>query len=624
MNDMAVDRPEVAEVEPFQMDAKAGEPVSAGDERQYGMRVMPMAALVALAACGDGSDGAANSGDGATLLGAKGPASAGYPSARSDAEAARFLLQAQAYATTADIAAVRAGTFADWLSTQYGKAIGPTGWDWLNARGYATIDSTTRYFDNTYPGDYMIWNQLMTSPDALRKRCALALSEFFVVSLSGLDFAWRSHGIAAWWDLLVAHAFGNFRQLLEAVTLNPAMGYYLNTKGNLKENTATGRQPDENYAREVMQLFTIGLYQLNLDGTEKRGGQEGGRIETYSQSDVTNLARVFTGYDVDMSQNVNTYDAVLNRNIPNTTAARLPMVLNASRHSTLAATFLGANVPANTPGAAALKTALDTLFNHPNVGPFFGRQMIQRLVTSNPSRAYVARVGAAFNNNGSGVRGDLKAVWSAILLDEEARSPAGLTQSSFGRLREPMLRLVQWGRTFGITSALGSWKIGDLSNTASQLGQSPLRSPSVFNFFRPGYVPPSTALATSKAVAPEFQIVNESTVGGYLNYLQGVVRNGLYVNAPDQPNAGSNASNGYDLTAAYTGELALVADAAALVKRLSLLLCGDQLSASTQTLIVNALNATPVTAASTDAVKRNRVAAAVLMVMASAEYLVQK
>jgi len=625
MNDMAVDRPEVAEVEPFQMGAKAGEPVSAGDERQYGMRVMPMAALVALAACGDGSDGAANSGDGATLLGAKGPASAGYPSARSDAEAARFLLQAQAYATTADIAAVRAGTFADWLSTQYGKAIGPTGWDWLNARGYATIDSTTRYFDNTYPGDYMIWNQLMTSPDALRKRCALALSEFFVVSLSGLDFAWRSHGIAAWWDLLVAHAFGNFRQMLEAVTLNPAMGYYLNTKGNLKENTATGRQPDENYAREVMQLFTIGLYQLNLDGTEKkRGGQEGGRIETYSQSDVTNLARVFTGYDVDMSQNVNTYDAVLNRNIPNTTAARLPMVLNASRHSTLAATFLGANVPANTPGAAALKTALDTLFNHPNVGPFFGRQMIQRLVTSNPSRAYVARVAAAFNNNGSGVRGDLKAVWSAILLDEEARSPAGLTQSSFGRLREPMLRLVQWGRTFGITSALGSWKIGDLSNTASQLGQSPLRSPSVFNFFRPGYVPPSTALATTKAVAPEFQIVNESTVGGYLNYLQGVVRNGLYVNAPDQPNAGSNASNGYDITAAYTGELALVSDATALVKRLSLLLCADQLAASTQTLIVNALNATPVTAASTDAVKRNRVAAAVLMVMASAEYLVQK
>jgi uncharacterized protein (DUF1800 family) len=407
------------------------------------------------------------------------------------------------------------------------------------------------------------------------------------------------------------------------VTLNPAMGYYLNTKGNLKENPSTGRQPDENYAREVMQLFTIGLVQLNLDGTEKKDAL-GQKIESYTQSDVTNLARVFTGYDLDMSQNVNTYDAVLNRTIPNTTAARLPMTLTASRHSTLAATFLGVTVPASTPGATALQTGLDTLFNHPNVGPFFGKQMIQRLVTSNPSPAYVGRVAAAFNNNGAGVRGDLKAVWSAILLDDEARSPAGPTQTTFGRLREPMLRLVQWGRTFGIGSALGSWKIGDLSNPATQLGQSPLRSPSVFNFFRPGYVPPSTALVARQAVAPEFQIVNESSVGGYLNYMQGVIRNGVYVNAPDQPNSGSNASNGYDITAAYTAELALVTDAAALVRRLGLLLCAGQLSDSTQTLIVTALNATPVTAASTDTLKRNRVAAAVLMVMASAEYLVQK
>ena len=625
MNELTVDRPEAAKAEQAQRGLIAGEPGRPREERPPDLRTLPMAALAAaaLAACGDGSDGTVASDDGATMLGLQRRIRGSYPSARTDAEAARFLLQAQAFSTTADIAAVRASTFANWLGTQYTKPAGPTGWDWLNARGYATIDSATRYFDNTYPGDYMIWNQLMTASDPLRKRCALALSEFFVVSLSGLDFAWRSHGIAAWWDLLVANAFGNFRQLLEAVTLNAAMGYYLNTKGNLKEDPAKGRVPDENYAREVMQLFSIGLYQLNLDGTEKRDTQ-GNRIESYTQADVTNLARVFTGYDLDLSQNVNTYDAVLNRTIPNTTAARLPMALNAGRHSTLAATFLGVTVSANMPGAAALKTALDTLFNHPNVGPFFCKQMIQRLVTSNPSPAYVGRVAVAFNNNGSGVRGDLKAVWSAILLDDEARSPAGLTQASYGRLREPMLRLVQWGRTFGITSALGSWKIGDLSNTASQLGQSPLRSPSVFNYFRPGYVPPSTALATSKAVAPEFQIVNESTVGGYLNYLQGVVRNGIHVNAPDQPNAGSNASNGYDITATYTGELALVTDAAALVRRLALLLCADQLSASTQTLIVNALNATPVTAASTDAVKRNRVAAAVLMVMASAEYLVQK
>lgn len=623
MNDVTMDGPEAADLASPSAPAPA-DAAQPEQDRHLG-RAWPATALAAaaLAACADGGDDAAGSGDASALVALQRRSRSGYPAPRSDAEAARFLLQAQAYASTTDIASVRSGTFAAWLSAQYAKPIGPTGWDWLNARGYATIDSTTRYFDNTYPGDYMIWNQLMTAPDALRKRCALALSEFFVVSLSGLDLAWRSHAIAAWWDLLAAHAFGNFRQLLEAVTLNPAMGYYLNTKGNLKEDPAKGRLPDENYAREVMQLFSIGLYQLNLDGTPKTDAQ-GNRIESYSQADVTNLARVFTGYDVDLSQNVNTFDAVLNRNIPNTTPARLPMVLNASRHSTLAATFLGVTIPANTPGAAALATALDTLANHPNVGPFFGRQMIQRLVTSNPSPAYVARVAAAFNNNGAGVRGDLKAVWSAILLDDEARSPAGLTQASFGRLREPMLRFVQWGRTFGIRSAAGSWKIGDLGNPATQLGQSPLRPPSVFNYFRPGYVPPSTALAANRSVAPEFQLVNESSVGGYLNYMQGVIRNGVYVNAPDQPNAGSNASNGYDITAAYIAELALVTDAAALVRRLALLLCADQLSASTQTLIVNALNATPVTAASTDSVKSNRVAAAVLMVMASAEYLVQK
>ncbi len=625
MNDLTIDRPDAASAVDPHVVLSADPTLRGRDEGSPGLQALPVAAIAvaALAACGDGTEPEAGTESDADLQAIRRRVRSGYPSPRSDAEAARFLLQAQACATSTDIASVRSGTFAAWLSAQYAKPLGPTGWDWLNARGYATIDSTTRYFDNTYPGDYMIWNQLMTAPDALRKRCALALSEFFVVSLSGLDFAWRSHGIAAWWDLLVANAFGTFRQLLEAVTLNPAMGYYLNTKGNLKEDPAKGRLPDENYAREVMQLFSIGLYQLNLDGTPKTDAQ-GNRIESYSQADVTNLARVFTGYDIDMSQNVNTYDPVLNRNIPNTTPARLPMVLNASRHSTLAATFLGVTIPAGTPGATALKTALDTLFNHPNVGPFFGRQMIQRLVTSNPSRSYVARVAAAFNNNGAGVRGDLKAVWSAILLDEEARNTTGLTQVGFGRLREPMLRFVQWGRTFGIASTLGSWKIGDLGNPATQLGQSPLRPPSVFNYFRPGYVPPSTALVANRSVAPEFQIVNESSVGGYLNFLQGVVRNGLYVGAPDQPNAGSNASNGYDITAAYAAELALVTDAVALVKRLALLLCADQLSASTQTLIVEALNATPVTAASTDAVKRNRVAAAVLMVMASAEYLVQK
>ena len=166
--------------------------------------------------------------------------------------------------------------------------------------------------------------------------------------------------------------------------------------------------------------------------------------------------------------------------------------------------------------------------------------------------------------------------------------------------------------------------MGDYSNPATQLGQSPLRSPSVFNYFRPGYVPPSTALSASLTPAPEFQLVNESSVGGYLNFMQGVIRNGIFVNSPDQPQNGSNSTNGFDITASYTAELALVQDAAALVKRLNLLLCAGQMSPANQTLIVTALNATALTATSTDSAKRDRVAAAVLLVMASSEYLIQK
>jgi uncharacterized protein (DUF1800 family) len=542
-------------------------------------------------------------------------------------EAARFLLQSQFSASDAEIADVQQQGYAAWLAQQFDAPLGQSGWDWLNQRGYGVIDNTTRYFDHFYPGDYMIWNQLMTAPDAVRKRLALALSEFFVVSLTGLDFAWRSHAMAHYWDTLVRHALGNFRDLLEEVTLNPAMGHYLNTKGNQKENPATGRVPDENYAREVMQLFSIGLVQLNPDGSEKTGSN-GQRLETYVQSDVTQLARVFTGYDFDQRQNVVTpFDPEGKRKVGNTYFAKQRMLFTANRHSDLPAQFLGVTIPVNTAGVDALKIALDTLFHHPNVGPFFGRQMIQRLVTSNPSPAYVARVSTVFADNGAGVRGDLRAVFAAVLLDDEARGPAGLRDARFGRLREPMLRLVQWGRTFGATSALGSWKVGDLSNPATQLGQSPLRSPSVFNFFRPGYVPPATQMAASGASAPEFQIVTESSVAGYLNYMQNVIRNGIYVNDPDLPNnvnGSKNPKNGFDIKASYTAELALATDARALVARVNLLLCAGQLPAKLQAQMVEALNATPLNSASSLDKRLDRVAAAVLLAMAAPQYLVQK
>src|SRR5690606_28039521 len=380
-------------------------------------------------------------------------------------------------------------------------------------------------------------------------------SEYFVVSLNPIDGFWPPYMIAAYWDILVANAFGNFRELLEKITLNAAMGFFLNTKGNLKEDPATGRQPDENYAREVMQLFTIGLYELNPDGTLKLDNS-GNPIETYGQDDVTNLARVFTGYDYDYSRVTWTPVAWHDYPVPSTHFAIDPMRFKASDHSNLEVRFLGTTIPANTDGLEALGLALDTLFNHPNVGPFFAKQMIQRLVTSNPSPGYVQRVASAFADNGSGVRGDLRAVWTAILTDEEARRTPEAGDTLRGKLREPIVRFVQWARTVGIASTNNAFEIYDLSSSDNGLGQSPLRSPSVFNFFRRGYVPPNTAIAANQKVAPEFQLHNETTTAGYINFLQWMIRWGYN-----------------DVRPTYAALLPIAHDVPAVVRWLNLRLC---------------------------------------------------
>ena len=531
----------------------------------------------------------------------------GSTSASNDTEAARFLLQTQFSASDANIAAVRSQGCVPWLQNQIAASY-ITGWDWLNSQGYADPYNSNNYYDQNYPCDFMIWSQLMASAAPVRARMALALSEIFVVSVNSIEVNWRCHIMAQYWDLLMRHGLGNYRDLLETITLNVAMGYFLNTRGNRKENSS-GRQPDENYAREVMQLFTIGVHRLNPDGTVQTDGS-GNPLETYTSSDVSNLARVFTGYDLDQTQNQPV--TISGRTIPSTHFARLPMRYTASNHSMLEASFLGVTIPANTPGPEALRTALDTLFNHANTAPFICKQLIQRLVTSNPSPAYVQRVATVFADNGQGVRGDLAFVLAAILFDSEARNSTGLSAPEFGKLREPMLRLVQWARTFDVRSASGAWLIRDHSDAGSRLGQSPLRAPSVFNFFRPGYVPPNTALTSGK-VAPEFQLVNETSVGGYLNYMMGVISSGV----------GDNTS---DIRAAYTRELPLsvlptVANPSALVERCNLLFCAGQLSANTVTTITTTVGSM---ASTSEAQRRNRVCAAVLMVMACAEYLVQK
>jgi uncharacterized protein (DUF1800 family) len=281
------------------------------------------------------------------------------------------------------------------------------------------------------------------------------------------------------------------------------------------------------------------------------------------------------------------------------------LVQVASRYETGAKTFLGTTIPAGTSAAQGLTMALDAICAHPNVAPFFSRQLIQRLVTSNPSAAYVARVAAVFNDNGSGARGDLKAVIKALLLDDEARSAGAAAAPSFGKLREPMLRFAAWARAYGVTSASGAWAIGNTSDPATRLAQSPLRSPSVFNFFRPGYVPPNTAFDAAAMVAPEFQIANESSVVGYLNFMQRAV-------------AGQGVG---DVVADYGSLLPLADDAGALLAEISVVLAANRVGAATLASLVAAVQTMP---SGSDPARRNRIYAALVLVLAAPEFIVQK
>jgi len=532
-----------------------------------------------------------------------------------DAQAARFLQQATLGATDADISAVKNVGLQDWLESQMTLARSQRSWDWMQANGYAAVDERRLYDAGHFTAEAVLAKEAATSVDPVRQRIALALSEFFVVSNAVAQMPWTGMGMAHYWDQLQDHAFGNFRALLEVMTLNPTMGAWLNTRGNLKEDPVIGRVPDENYAREVMQLFTIGLVQLNADGTPKRGA-DGQPLPTYTQDDVTQLARIFTGWDW-WDDGRRFIAPATNNGRPYPEYTRRAMVFDVAKHSTRASTVLGRSVAAGSDGLARLRNALDILFQHPNVGPFFGRQMIQRLVTSNPSRAYVARVAAAFDDNGAGVRGDLKAVWRAILLDDEARGAASLASTTHGKVREPMLRLLQWLRTFGVRSRSGRWGYWpiDFGNPRVGFGQRPFASPSVFNWFRPGYIPPGTALSAAGATAPEFQILNESSTS-------------QWVNAIDDLNLVSTDPVQFpwmDWAANMDAERALAHDARALVQRLNLMLAANQIADASVQRIVDILErGTWMPDPPSDAARRWRVIAAITLVMSSVEYLVQK
>jgi uncharacterized protein (DUF1800 family) len=572
-------------------------------------RVCVILMLCIASGCSGGSSSSSSSSGGTTTT-------TPPPASVSSADAARFLTQATFGPTSATITALQSQGFAAWLTAQTTMPVSaPTHLAWadqrlpqLQAVNAAATLTASQFYES-------FWQHAAQAPDELRQRVKFALSQIFVISL--VDNSIDVRGAASYYDMLGNDAFGNFRTLMDDVTYHPMMGIYLTYMSNVKE-TGTST-PDQNYARELMQLMTIGLYQLNPDGTRKLDAN-GNAIPTYSQDDILGLSKVFTGLAwYSPAPTTTTFNG--GNKDPN--ASVTPMIIYNQFHSVSSKSFLGVTIPATgiADTAGDIKIALDTLFNHPNVGPFIAFRLIQQLVTSNPSPAYVARVAAVFNDNGKGVRGDMAAVVSAVLTDSEARDTANdVASASFGKLREPVVRLANWMRAFGATSQSGNWLMSSTSANTS-LDEAPLTSGSVFNFWPPGYAPPNTQLASHNLLAPEFQGVDEVTVAGYLNTMQGAIGNGI----GSVPTGGVGA----DIQSAYAAEMTAAGDAGALADDMNRLLLYGQMSATLRQRLMDAVNGVTVpggnaTQAQINTALANRAKIAVLLTMASPEYLAQR
>jgi uncharacterized protein (DUF1800 family) len=511
--------------------------------------------------------------------------------ALSAAEASRFLAQTTFGPTKAEIDALTGKSTADlraWIDAQ--EALPATSHLAATDDDFKTFATGTNPQYSQQNRQAAWWKVNVSAPDQLRQRVAFALSELFVVSDANTTLSGTPRGLANYYDLLARGAFGNFRDLLEQVTLSPVMGTYLsslrNSKPTYDRNGQLLTSPDENYAREVMQLFTIGLSQLQPDGTLKLDAL-GLPIPTYDQKTITETARVLTGWSFNA-------DTSVASNFRGAKADFLsPMVLYPTFHDTGAKTIVGGvQIPANQSGAKDLKDLLDALFNHPNTGPFVARRLIQRLVTSNPSPGYVYRVAQVFADNGSGVRGDLGAVIRAILMDYEARSSAVAGNASFGKLKEPLIRVTALLRAFNGAANNGRYPYTFPEN---QTKQAALRSPTVFNFFEPDYVEPGL-LASSGLYAPEFQIVDDYSAISVPNLLWNVI----YANR--------SATNPADATIGIQLDslIPLAGDPSALVEATNLILAGGQISQTITDRIAAAINAMPPTDVMSNSVERVR------------------
>jgi uncharacterized protein (DUF1800 family) len=518
------------------------------------------------------------------------------------ADAVRLLRQASFGPTPSEVARIAAMGAQAWVDEQLALPSSPYpdyAWTPANRPDTCVDDRTQPVRADSYCArdNYTLFQlqleffrKALTQPDQLRARVAFALSQIMVTS--GVDNS-RNYAMRHYQQMLADRAFGNYHDLLAAVTVSPMMGDYLDMANNNKANAASGTEPNENYARELLQLFSIGTYLLNPDGTRQLDASGRPRF-AYEQAQVEGFARVFTGW---------TYPVVAgatsrSNNPRNYLGEMVPVDAN---HEFGVKTLLGGvSAPANVAMRDDLAFAHRNVFEHGNVGPFIGRQLIQKLVTSNPSPAYVQRISAVFANNGAGQRGDLRAVVRAILLDPEARG-ARKIDPAYGKIVEPALYLTQVGRALGMSSD-GVY----LRTQSSSLGQNVFYSPSVFNYFPAGYVVSSVGLP-----GPEFGLQTTATTIGRTNFATGLIFTNAI--AADTTVYGATGTR-LDL-ARYQ---ALAGDPGALADRLDADLLNGTMSPAMKQAIVTAVNAV----AASSPVDRARTAA--FLVVSSPQYQVQR
>jgi uncharacterized protein (DUF1800 family) len=528
------------------------------------------------------------------------------PATISKADAFRFLNQATFGATAAEAQSVVTLGYEAWIDQQLQR---PASLELPHVQQVFATYPPGADFTRLHEDRVDIWlRHALHAPDQLRQRVAFALSQIMVISQASalVGYPW---GCASYYDMLAQNAFGNFRDLMESVTLHPAMGVYLSMLGNQKPDVARNIRPDENYARELMQLFTIGLVELNLDGSVRRDGT-GQPIPTYDQEIVQGFAHVYTGWTYSGAPSF----ATASPSIANQTRA---MQAYPEQHATGTKRLLSYSgavasvIPAGQTPEQDLDTALDNIFNHPNVGPFIAQRLIQHLVTSNPSPQYVERIARKFNDDGFGKRGNLAAVVKALLLDSEARTAP--TSATAGKLKEPLLRLTQLWRTYGASSQSGKYNV---QNITGLIGQGPLQAPSVFNFFSPFYAPPGE-IANQGLVAPEMQVTTEYLSSLWTDYV--FVLAFCYTTTPIQGCPAIPPALQPDLVVIDTSdERALAGNPQALVDAIAVRLVGGPLSNTLSAEAKNMVERAPASESSL------RVAEALYLIASAPEVALQR